>query len=44
MATICRIERVLSIKDIKPNPHNARFHSTKQIVSFPKIPSAGVRA
>jgi DNA modification methylase len=31
MATICRIERVLSIKDIKPNPHNARFHSTKQI-------------
>ena len=31
MATICRIERVLSIKDIKPSPHNARFHSTKQI-------------
>jgi ParB-like chromosome segregation protein Spo0J len=31
MATICRIERVLSIKDIKPNPHNARFHSIKQI-------------
>jgi DNA modification methylase len=26
-----RIERVLSIKDIKPNPSNARIHSNRQI-------------
>ena len=31
MVAIRRIERVLSIKDIKPNPSNARVHSNRQI-------------
>jgi ParB/Sulfiredoxin domain len=31
MVAIRRIERVLSIEDIKPNPNNARVHSNRQI-------------
>jgi ParB/RepB/Spo0J family partition protein len=31
MVAIRRIERVLSIQDVKPNPRNPRIHSNRQI-------------